>query len=454
MINSKFKLFILALFVHSQSTQAVTENEADSIRIRYSSIIDSVLNKPYPGTKGPLDKAYKAFEKNDFRKAIDYYNSYLSSDPENKDALFSRGVCYYKIQDNHCCRDFRYSGYLGHKSALNNYKALCDSSIDDNVFLEGGLIYSNSSDQAENKIDSAPEFPGGLDSMYVFIINNLGSDFFRNYDFNSRVIVKFNVSSEGKISDPDLINTDTYKENIEGVIKEMPKWIPAMQNGKPVSCYYLFPIIYGEAFQRERNQSYNHGIELLNENKLNDAIACFNTAIIFNESDHEALFNRGIALHNLNNDGAACKDLNLSFIINPDKKITELINKHCNGQININGELFDISSNADAFGKIYTMVETMPEFTGGQEKLFEYLRTNIKYPAQAREENISGRVYATFVVDLDGKIRQVKIVRGIGGGCDEETLRVVKKMPDWIPGRQNGLPVKVQYNLPLNFNLR
>jgi protein TonB len=104
-------------------------------------------------------------------------------------------------------------------------------------------------------------------------------------------------------------------------------------------------------------------------------------------------------------------------------------------------------------GKVFTVVEEMPSFPGGEEKLFEYL-AKIKYPSIARENGISGRVYVTFVVDKDGKIKDAKVLRGIGGGCDEEALRVVRAMPDWKPGRQNGRNVSVQYNLPVNFNLK
>ncbi len=108
----------------------------------------------------------------------------------------------------------------------------------------------------------------------------------------------------------------------------------------------------------------------------------------------------------------------------------------------------------DEEGKIFTVVEEMPGFPGGEAKLFEYLQKNIKYPPVARENGIQGRVYVTFVVDKEGKIRDAKILRGIGGGCDEEALRVVRTMPQWKAGRQNGRSVQVQYNLPVNFTLK
>lgn len=105
-------------------------------------------------------------------------------------------------------------------------------------------------------------------------------------------------------------------------------------------------------------------------------------------------------------------------------------------------------------GKVFTIVEEMPTFPGGEEKMLEYIARNIKYPPVARENNITGRVYVSFVVDKDGKIKEAKILRGIGGGCDEEALRVVKSMPDWKAGRQNGRSVQVQFNLPVNFTLK
>lgn len=105
-------------------------------------------------------------------------------------------------------------------------------------------------------------------------------------------------------------------------------------------------------------------------------------------------------------------------------------------------------------GKIFTIVEEMPSFPGGEEKMLEYVAKNIKYPAIARENGITGRVYVNFYIDKDGKVQSAKVVRGIGGGCDEEALRVVRMMPQWKPGKQNGRAVNVNYNLPINFTLK
>ena len=104
--------------------------------------------------------------------------------------------------------------------------------------------------------------------------------------------------------------------------------------------------------------------------------------------------------------------------------------------------------------QIFTVVEKDPEFPGGMDALYKYLAQNIKYPTIARENGITGRVYVTFVVERDGSIANPRVLRDIGGGCGAEAIRVVKSMPKWNPGKQSGKAVRVQFNLPVNFNLQ
>jgi protein TonB len=108
----------------------------------------------------------------------------------------------------------------------------------------------------------------------------------------------------------------------------------------------------------------------------------------------------------------------------------------------------------EAYEKPFTIVEQMPEFPGGASNMMKFIAENVKYPAMAREAGISGNVFVSFVVNRNGEISNVKILRGIGGGCDEEAIRVVRLMPSWIPGKQNGKPVPVQFNLPIKFILK
>lgn len=103
--------------------------------------------------------------------------------------------------------------------------------------------------------------------------------------------------------------------------------------------------------------------------------------------------------------------------------------------------------------EIFVFVEDQPGYPGGDEARLSYLRDNIKYPEMAKESGIQGTVYVTFVVEKDGSISNVKILRGIGGGCDEEAVRVIKNMPKWKPGKQRGRPVRAQFNMPIRFIL-
>lgn len=104
-------------------------------------------------------------------------------------------------------------------------------------------------------------------------------------------------------------------------------------------------------------------------------------------------------------------------------------------------------------GDVFNRVEKMPEFPGGGKAMFKYLATELKYPEEARDLRIQGAVYVAFTVDTNGSIVDALVMRGIGGGCDEEALRVVNGMPRWEPGMQNGEAVKTKYRMPIRFLL-
>lgn len=152
-------------------------------------------------------------------------------------------------------------------------------------------------------------------------------------------------------------------------------------------------------------------------------------------------------------------------------EVTTLINvvddeQEIKNELVVNAEVTEETKNVDivpvkveeevevAEEPIFTVVESEPEFPGGMEALYKYLAQNIKYPQLARENGITGKVYVTFVVEKDGSIANPRILRDIGGGCGAEAIRVVKAMPKWSPGKQRGKAVRVQFNLPVNFNLK
>jgi protein TonB len=101
----------------------------------------------------------------------------------------------------------------------------------------------------------------------------------------------------------------------------------------------------------------------------------------------------------------------------------------------------------------FVVVEQQPEYPGGMDALRNFLGKNLNYPRQAASTGVSGRVYVSFVVNTDGSLTDLQVVKGIGFGCDEEAVRVMRKMPNWRPGKQAGRAVRVKYSLPISFTL-
>lgn len=100
------------------------------------------------------------------------------------------------------------------------------------------------------------------------------------------------------------------------------------------------------------------------------------------------------------------------------------------------------------------IVENRPEFTGGKKKFSKYLHKNLKYPKKAKRQGIEGKVFVEFMVNIDGSITDVKVLKGIGSGCDEEAVKVIKNSPKWIAGTKRGKAVKMKVTIPIVFELK
>lgn len=116
-------------------------------------------------------------------------------------------------------------------------------------------------------------------------------------------------------------------------------------------------------------------------------------------------------------------------------------------------EVEDTEEELEEEAEIFIVVESPAQFEGGEAALNKFLAENIKYPQQARSTGTQGRVWITFVVELDGSLTDIKVLRDIGSGCGEEAIRVVKMMPKWTPAQQRGKKVRQQFNLPVDFKL-
>ncbi|MCB0481996.1 MAG: energy transducer TonB [Flavobacteriales bacterium] len=143
-------------------------------------------------------------------------------------------------------------------------------------------------------------------------------------------------------------------------------------------------------------------------------------------------------------------------IVEDDKEVEDELDINTEMDEDTKIEIVHIEEEEEVIAEpeIFTIVEDMPSFPGGEAKLYEYLGKNLKYPPMAKDAGIQGIVYVTFVVKENGAIDGVRVLRGIGGGADEEAVRVVKNMPSWKPGKQRGKAVRVQYNMPIRFVLK
>ncbi|MBO5847615.1 MAG: TonB family protein [Bacteroidales bacterium] len=171
-----------------------------------------------------------------------------------------------------------------------------------------------------------------------------------------------------------------------------------------------------------------------------------------------------IGEHELKLTKQGCTEIKKTITIKEDETLT------INEKLQISNEVTSAKQNADKIvvkdegissengkvfeGEIFKVVEVMPEFPGGAGKMMEFIQKNLKYPMTAQENGIQGRVFVNFVIEPDGSITNVTAMRGIGGGCDEEAIRVVQSMPNWKPGKQRGVAVRSSFTVPIIFKLQ
>jgi len=137
-----------------------------------------------------------------------------------------------------------------------------------------------------------------------------------------------------------------------------------------------------------------------------------------------------------------------------DDQFKSTVNPNIDDNIPVDKGKITIIDEKPVEPEIYFSVEEMPEFPGGEKELLKFIASNIKYPEIAKENGVQGRVFVQFVVNSDGAVEKVEIKRGIDTYLDKEAIRVVQSMPKWTPGKQSGIPVKVQFVVPINFILQ
>ena len=144
-------------------------------------------------------------------------------------------------------------------------------------------------------------------------------------------------------------------------------------------------------------------------------------------------------------------------IVEDEKEIEQVEIQSTEDDQNVAQEIISMSApveEEEVSNEIFTVVEDMPSFPGGDKALMQYIGKSMKYPVIAQENGIQGRVIVSFVIERDGRVADATVVRGVDPSLDKEALRVVNSMPAWTPGKQRGKPVRVKYTLPVTFRLQ
>ncbi|GEM_PF-79275 len=242
-------------------------------------------------------------------------------------------------------------------------------------------------------VEQMPAYTGGESAMHTFISQNLKYPVeAQKAGLHGRVTVRFIVKGTGEVSDVNVVRgIDPILDNeAVRVVKAMPDWKPGKQNGVAVDVYYTLPIVFRLPDSSNKIDASNG-----NPNEIKEKVIVSVASLRAGDED-------------------------------------EKVEKE----------------------RPFLSVEQMPAFPGGESAMITFISQNLKYPEDAQKARVEGRVIVRFVVDEVGNITNVEIVRGIGESSDNEALRVVKSMPKWTPGKQNGVNVPVYFTLPISFKLK
>ena len=258
-------------------------------------------------------------------------------------------------------------------------------------------IATSEEDTVYQIVEEMPQFPGGENALMEYVSKNVVyPEEAKEKEIQGRVFISFVVEKDGSIGEVKVlrgIGGGCDEESVR-VISDMPRWKPGKQKGEFVRVSYQIPIMFKLG---QTNDEYKTTVK----------------TVIAGDDEHS---------------------WKTSTATIPDNPAKEKMQPDKNG--------------------VYQIVEEMPMFPGGEQAMLDYVSKNVVYPEEAINKGIAGRVFVSFIVEKDGSVNEVEVMRGIGGGCDEEAVRVVKSMPKWKPGKMKGKPVRVSYMMPIIFKLQ
>ena len=309
----------------------------------------------------------------------------------------------------------------------------------------------------------------------------------REAGIRGTVVSRFTVSATGEVTNLEIVKDigGGCGDEVLRVLKSMPRWTPGMKEGKPVAVTLNLPVRFSlpdyekaEEFTADHSIIYDGG-----KNEMKTSIEGTPTVVgnaVKIETGQPLVFINGKktadgkkVMAEVNPDQiksieAMKGEQAIEYAGEEGKHGVILITLYADGEKPVSAPAPPPPSSALSTPTgVFKVVEEMPRFPGCEDaslqiverkncadrKMLEFIYHNLRYPALARENGIEGTVVISYIVDTDGSLKDIKAVRGIGGGCEEEVVRIVNLMPRWIPGRQKGEDVAVQFNLPVRFKL-
>jgi TonB family protein len=333
-------------------------------------------------------------------------------------------------------------------------------SLASEAFIEAYYPTINSSiNNDTTKIEA--EFPGGIRELYKYMGKNIRYPAVAQRSLiQGTVEVGFIINRLGEVREPEILKNigGGCGEEALRLLQDMPNWTPAMLNNEPIESYIKLPVVFKLDAPPTLAETQNE------KRVLNDmVVVAYKPTIPSNVRirSNSNLDNVLIRINGIESSEEMMKNLKPeqieSLSVVKDRTTLEKYGeKAIRSIIDIKLKMDNSGSKTETTNEneIFTSAEKNPEFSnGGISGMYKYLSKNIKYPKEAKKARVSGRVYIKMVIEKDGSIGEVKVLQGIGFGCDEEAVRVIKSMPNWKPAYQNGNPVRIYYQMPVVFKL-
>lgn len=322
-----------------------------------------------------------------------------------------------------------------------------------------------SANSPRTAVEVMPVFPGGDARMMQYLAKNLRYPISAQLaGIEGRVNARFVIDSDGSITYVEILRgvNLALDQEVLRLIKSMPKWIPGREKGVNVPVYYTIPILFKlnvdtspqlpKKPKKTKEPAPLTLIQLNNGQTITTQNAATNATLPLIVVDDIPYQIEGLDLTKAGDD-EIFKALNLT---RADIESTFILKgkdaEKREGERGKNGIVLIVKNLS--LSSIQARPDVMPVFPGGDEGLMNYISQRLMYPKSAQEQGIEGRVQLRYVIDKDGAVKNVEVVKSVDPACDREAMRVIKGMPKWTPAQKDGVSVATYYTIPILFKLK